>query len=366
MDPGIYRVEPTPLQSIGTKFRSLLPGRGPDPFPLGDVIGGTIARVHRSNPLDVVEMEESFGWCATIKDRLPVPVVVKLHGPAFLSLVEEELENPFARMKIEKEGKALSKIDTIISPSHSTLIETLSRYALNPRIQRVVPNPVIIEPGLESWDLEHCDRRTILYVGRFDKRKGGDTMLLAFRKLLEIDASLKLIFVGPDNGVTRADGARIHFDEFKNSLFTEGQRPNITYLGKLERTEIFSLRSAAMLTMVVARWENQANTALEAMLQGCPIVATDTGGMKEILDDGVTGLLARHGDIDDLCQKALLLLRNPVMAQRLGEGARRMVLDRHSAQRAADAAIDVYRQAIAQSTPRKPAASSSRAASNSP
>ena len=101
-----------------------------------------------------------------------------------------------------------------------------------------------------------------------------------------------------------------------------------------------------MLTIVASRWENQASTVLEAMIQGCPIVASDTGGTSEIIADEVTGLLARPDDIDDLCQKIMCLLNDPARARQLGENARRFVLERHSVQKLARETVDVYRQAI--------------------
>ena len=107
-----------------------------------------------------------------------------------------------------------------------------------------------------------------------------------------------------------------------------------------------------MLTIVASRWDNQPNTALEAMIQGCPVVAVDTGGMNEIIDDGVTGLLARSDDIDDLCQKILCVLGNPIRAMQLGENARRFVANRHSVKKLAGEAVDVYRKAIAMTSHR--------------
>ena len=68
-------------------------------FGASTVIATAINRLHRREPIDVIEMEESFGWCADIARRTSLPMVVKLHGPAFLSMVGEELDTPFGREK---------------------------------------------------------------------------------------------------------------------------------------------------------------------------------------------------------------------------------------------------------------------------
>ena len=56
------------------------------------------------------------------------------------------------------------------------------------------------------WHLDTCDKNTILFVGRFDVRKGADIVLKAFRLILKAFPSAKLIFVGPDVGLPGANG----------------------------------------------------------------------------------------------------------------------------------------------------------------
>lgn len=345
-DSDIHLVEATAMHRITGKLARLAGGRSYDAFGWGKVIAAKINAVHKTDPIDVVEMEESFGWCADVQNRVAAPVVVKLHGPAFLTLTGEDRQTGIARTKIELEGEALRQIATITSPSRRTLLDTVSRYGLEPRLSMVIPNPMAVDATIKPWKPDDCDSKTILFVGRFDRLKGGDTALFAFRRLLEMDPRLQLIFVGPDRGLTSASGTRMFFDEFSKSLFTEAQRRSIRYLGKLPRVEIDGLRRQAMLTIVVSRWENQPNTALEAMLQGCPVVAIDAGGVGEIIEHGVTGLLARGDDIDDLCSKMISLLHDPARAMLLGENARRAVMERHSVPRLTAKTLEVYLRAI--------------------
>lgn len=302
--------------------------------------------IHRRDPIDILEMEESFGWCADVQERVPFPVVVKLHGPAFLDLVEEARETQFARARIKVEGRALARMPVIVSPAKQTLLDTVARYNLEPKIQKVLPNQVLAEGDVESWNLDQCDRKMILFVGRFDKRKGGDTALIAFRKLLEQDDGLKLIFIGPDIGISSEGGSQVSFDAFCKPLFTEAQRRQIQYLGRLPRVDISQYRRQAMVTLVLSRWDNQPNTALEAMLQGCPIVGTEVGGMNEIIEQGATGLLARPDDIADLCEKIMSLLGDPAKARQMGENAYRFVTTQYSGERLAKETIDLYGEVI--------------------
>ena len=345
-DSGIHLVEATTAFKVRRKVSSLLNTGAADVFHWGKAIAAKVNQIHRADPLDVFEMEESFGWCADVQKMIAPPVVVKLHGPAFLTLTEEDKRAEFAKTKIEKEGAALRKIKSIIAPSRCTLQGTLSRYQLKPVLHKVIPNPLAAEPAVCEWQFEKCDPKTILFVGRFDKLKGGDTVLIAFRRLLDIDPDLKLIFIGPDIGITKDDGARKPFEEWRNSLFSANQRPQIQYLGLLPKPAIASIRSKAMLTIVTSRWENQPNTLLEAMILGCPVAAFDTGGIGEIIDHEVTGLLAKLDAVDDLCAQMLRILNDPMLARALGQKGREVVIERHSVQKICNEILQAYAAAM--------------------
>jgi glycosyltransferase involved in cell wall biosynthesis len=356
--PDVHRVDPTPAYRLRRRCGRLL-GRGePGPFGWGRLLAARLLEVHRSDPIDVVEMEESFGWCADVRERLPVPVVVKLHGPAFLSLVEEEAATPMARRRIACEADALPRMPAITSPSRDTLERTVARLALAPALAAVVPNPMTVGDDAGLWDPARCDPDTILFVGRFDKRKGGDTVLHAFCRLLARRPAARLVFVGPDYGLSVDGGALMHFEAWCARCLTPAQRARVEYRGSIPRAEIFTLRTQAAVTVVASRWDNQPNTALEAMLQCCPVVAVSAGGVDELVQHGRTGRLARADDIDDLAAQIGAVLDDLPAAAPMGRAAREAVLGRHALERLATQTLSVYRQAIAQqaaAVPRPPA-----------
>jgi len=292
-------------------------------------------------------MEESFGWCADVAKRTSLPVVVKLHGPAFLSMLGEELETPFGREKVEREGIALRSAAAIISPCQSTLDQTIARYALRPKLQRHIVNPMTLSKEAPIWKLNSSDRNTILFVGRFDLRKGGDIVLRAFSQISAGGRRIKLIFAGPDVGIPGTDGNRVHFEAFRDSLFPSDQRGQIDFRGRVSNHEIAQLRTQAMVTLVASRWENQGYTLLEAMLQGCPVVSSDAGGCPESVFDGKTGLLAKSENVASFAAKLTSLLDDPGKAAALGDAARRHVVAVHPASKVAADSLEVYGQVIA-------------------
>lgn len=326
------------------KLLGVLSGRPVAAPGWGNYVGRKILEVHRSNRVDVVEMEESFGWCADVQTVTSLPLVVKLHGPAFLDLLDGAREEAGLR-KIAAEGQALSKMRFITSPSSNTLQETLAHYGLRPELAETVPNPMVPAAPADLWSLDRCDRRTLLFVGRFDLRKGGDIVLRAFRKLLDSDPTLELVFVGPDRGIP-LDGKVLDFNAWVDALFPADQRARIEYLGKQSPAEIPALRQRAMVTLVASRWDNQPNTVLEALMQGCPVVAVDTGGVGEIIEHEHSGLLARPGDLDDFCRQIASMLANPEAAAQMGQRGREATLARHDIAKLAGDTLSVYRRAM--------------------
>lgn len=345
-EPGVHKVTSTLAMRVRRWLRNRVPAWRNAVVDWAEELAGSIQRVHAQQPFDVIEIEESFGLFGELDRLLPIPVVVKLHGPAFLSLIEEELGTPAADAKIAAEGRALKQVAAVISPSRDVLDRTVARYALSPPICEHIVNPLTLPATAPVWNLASCDRQTILFVGRFDKRKGGDLVLLAFEKLLRTRPDLKLVFIGPDFGVDGGDGKLLNFEAFRRRLFGDRATPQIQFLGRRSSAEIAVQRGHAMLTLVASRWENQSYTALEAMLQGCPVISTDCGGQGEFVLPGSTGLLVRPDDVDDLCEKIGLVLDAPDKAAELGRNARAHVLAHHSPDVVARQTLAVYQRAI--------------------
>jgi glycosyltransferase involved in cell wall biosynthesis len=344
-EPRIYKVG----RELWDRIRRRLAGRGAhtgrDTFDFSAVIARGILRVHRRDPIDILEMEESFGWFADIGRRTLLPMLVKLHGPAFLSLVEDEINTPFGKEKIEREGQALRLASALISPSLSTLDLTTRKYNLSPSESAHVVNPLVMDGDTPLWQLEACERNTILFVGRFDLRKGADIILRAFRSILRTRPEMRLIFVGPDHGWPAADG-RVQFAPYCDSLFGDGLRERIDYRGRMPNREIAKLRTSAMVTVVASRWENQSYAILEAMFQGCPLVSTDAGGCPESVVNGLTGRLAKSEDSEDFAAQILAMIDDPQGAREMGEAARRYVLAQHSPMQVATTTLELYKKVI--------------------
>ena len=83
-------------------------------------------------------------------------------------------------------------------------------------------------------------------------------------------------------------------------------------------------------------------SALEAMASGTPVVASRTGGLREVVRDGETGFLVTPGDAAELRDRLALLLQNRAWARRLGEAARATVVERFTWTKTAERCLAAY------------------------
>jgi glycosyltransferase involved in cell wall biosynthesis len=100
----------------------------------------------------------------------------------------------------------------------------------------------------------------------------------------------------------------------------------ITSTGWLGREELPLLYQKATLCVVPSIWpEPFGIVAIESMACGCPVIASDTGGLKEMINDGADGILFQPGNADELAEKIQYLLDNRALRKKLGERAREKV-----------------------------------------
>ena len=164
----------------------------------------------------------------------------------------------------------------------------------------------------------------ILFVGRLVPKKGLAHLLealVAVRKAAP-NAHLTIVGSGPLERDLRARAATLGLAQ---AVRFEGAVPN-------EELAVFYRRAAvfAMPSVVTAEGDQEGLglVAAEAMACECPVVASDLPAVHDIVQDGVSGLLARPGDPAQLAEKILGVLADPALASRLGTAGRRVVLER--------------------------------------
>jgi glycosyltransferase involved in cell wall biosynthesis len=299
--------------------------------------------------VELFEIEESFGWAYQIAHQVPIPVVVRLHGPWFLMgpLVGGDQENGFRR-RVKHEGRGIESAAGISAPSMDVLERTRARYGLPLKEAVVIANPILPCPLKDRWQLPDCDRNLVLFVGRFDGHKGGDVMIDAFVEVARRNSSARLVFVGPDRGMVDSSGKQWTVQEYIKHRFggSPGER-QVEWLGAKSQDEIALLRRKAAVTVVCSRYENFPMAALEAMAAGSPLVVSNVGGLAEIVQHERNGLLCSPEDPGDLSDKILMLLEHPELGAKLGAQAMADAMSRYHPDIIAGLTIEFYREVLA-------------------
>ena len=122
---------------------------------------------------------------------------------------------------------------------------------------------------------------------------------------------------------------------------------NFEFCGHIGRDNISSFYDNSRISVMCSIWyEGFPSTILEPMMQGKPIIASRIGGIPEIVDEGVTGLLFEPGNADDLAEKIRYLWDNPELCEKLGRAGREKALREYSPQKYYQHLMAVYEKAI--------------------
>lgn len=311
----------------------------------GKKLVSTISMLTERYNIDVVEIEESFGWAFGIAHARIVPVVVRLHGPWFLNGSFDDSPSSASRARIEAEGRGIEAATMITAPSADVLSNVRDHYNLRLDAARVIPNPMEVDADAAAWQAGTCDPNRILYVGRFDRRKGGDIVLRAFAKLAELHPDLRLSFVGPDAGVYES-GERLSFDQFVRRNIPDFCWSRIDFRGQLSHEDVMALRNEHLFTIVASQFEILPYAVLEAMALGCPIIASNVGGIPELITDHETGLLFTSQSVEELTSACAKLLDDHTLTAALGSRARKYCAASFNVQKITLETLSAYRDSI--------------------
>src|SRR5213079_124257 len=190
--------------------------------------------------------------------------------------------------------------------------QTATNFNTKKRIE-VIPN--FVDPTRFRRDSSACslfgisNEKLICHVSNFRPVKRIMDVLAIFERVSRVIPSrLVMIGDGPDRSRAEAFCREHHLRE---QVFFLGNVPNLEEI--VGASDLFLLPSEA---------ESFGMAALEAMASEVPVIATRAGGVPELITDGENGYLFTVGDVDSMAARAIQILSNPELQQRLGRNAR--------------------------------------------
>ncbi len=135
-------------------------------------------------------------------------------------------------------------------------------------------------------------------------------------------------------------------EQLSAQIAATGYEANIALIGHVVWREMAAWYARAALFVQPSFYETFGIACLEAMCFRLPVVAARVGGLPEVVEDGVTGILVPPNDPQALGEAILSLLRDPEKRRRMGERGREKVLAEFTAERVADLSEAFYREAL--------------------
>jgi glycosyltransferase involved in cell wall biosynthesis len=175
-----------------------------------------------------------------------------------------------------------------------------------------------------------------LYVGRFESRKGINVLLAAIPEIIRDFPQAIFTLAG-----SRGDGVDWHDFERRHPELL-GNR--VVSLGRVTSNTLAALYRRCHVLVAPSRYESFGLIYIEAMSHAKPVIGCRAGGVPEVIQQGVTGLMAEPGDVASLIACMRTLASDADLRRRMGEAARLDFLTRFSARRLAEASVELYRQ----------------------
>jgi glycosyltransferase involved in cell wall biosynthesis len=255
------------------------------------------------------------------------PLVATFHTSHFLVRAEQPRWKPVLRALVRTPDHVLAASSEIADVAEAlapgTSVEPVTNGVDTSLFRRV-------EPALEA--VEGTVR--IVVPRRLFPKNGVDVMVRALPLLLEEHPGLEMVVIG--DGPQRGELERL--------AGTLGVANRIRWLGARPNAEMPGLLSSADLAVIPSRMEATSVAALEAMACELPVVASDVGGLPEIVDAAV-GALSPPDDPPALARTLLQLLASADLAG-LGRAARDRVVAHWSNDRLAERHLEIYRELL--------------------
>lgn len=171
----------------------------------------------------------------------------------------------------------------------------------------------------------------VLYVGRLEKQKGLMTLVKAFK-----DSPYTLKIIGFSS------------DGYENDLKAiADETDKIQFMGKMDFEQIVPYLKSCLCTVVPSEWyDNFPNSLIESYAYRKAVVATDFGSLKEMVDDGVTGLKFKYGDVDDLRTKIQYMFEHTEEAKQMGENGYQLIETKYSPSSHNDQLMEVFKKVL--------------------
>jgi len=299
---------------------------------LGRVLLNKVRELHAGRRIDLIHAHAALpcGHAAAFLSRqFNIPFVVTIHGlDVFNRCFQNGIAAAWRKQTSREVYEKASRVICISDNVRRILVEG-SRTAVSTEVVYNGTNPNFFTPGANPQGAA-----TLLVVGTLLAGKGQDLVLKAMGRLSPAYPDLQCQMIG--------EGAdRSRFAALAKQL---GVEDRVHFLGRQSRAEVARAMRNCTVFVLPSRFEGLGCVYLEAMACGKAAIGCYGQGIEEIIQDEVNGALIPADGLDQLVEKLRTLLSNTDLRMRIGNAARRTILDRVTLSHQAQALVRIYEQ----------------------
>lgn len=241
------------------------------------------------------------------EEGIDLPMVTTLHGTDITLVGNHPFYKPAVTFSINNS-------DVVTSVSESLKTDTFSHFKIRKEIE-VIPNFIDISK-CEQTSYTDCqrslmaedDEKIITHISNFRKVKRIDDVIKIFFEIQKkIKAKLMMVGEGPEKEMAEDMAIQLGIGE------------KVIFVG--ESHEIDKILCFSDLFLLPSRTESFGLAALEAMVHSVPVISSNTGGLSEVNNSGVSGFLSDVGDVEDMAKNALYILSDEDRLRKFKKGA---------------------------------------------
>jgi glycosyltransferase involved in cell wall biosynthesis/phosphoheptose isomerase len=292
---------------------------------------------------------------AELKKQLGIPFVITFHALGRVRRQFQRQADEFPDERFEIEDCLVAEADHIIAEAPQDEEDLIRLYNADPANITMVPcgfDPAELAPISKTLARISLglppDERVVLHLGRLVPRKGTETVVRAFGRLLHKHrVSARLLIVGGDRDDPDPH-ATPEIARLQAIAREENIADQVTFVGRRGREVLKYYYSAADIFVTTPWYEPFGITPLEAMACGTPVLGANVGGIKFTVRDGETGYLVAPQDPDRLAEKIAYLYANPKLLGVFGRQAIQRVNDLFTWSKVVKGLKSVYEQILAE------------------
>jgi Glycosyltransferase len=305
-------------------------------------------QLHSEKPFDVVDTPELLAEGLIPAVTRCAPLLIRLYSP-HSKFIAERFHNvtpSFDHLFVATlERVAMLSADVLTSPSDD-LAEYVSGDLNYPRENiKIVYNP--IDPKEFSPEgtvaLPSDGRLTVLFVGRLEGRKGIKYLIDAVPETVAAYPNVRIVVLGDDTN--NGEGQRSVKAELEKSLKEHGCSKHVEFVDRVPLSELAAYYRSADICIVPSLYDNSPYSCLEAMSCGKPVIGTSSGGTREYIVDGESGIIIPPRDSKAISEALVSLLTNQEERERLGRNARTRVMEKFQRLEIARQTAELYESA---------------------